>query len=70
MSRPTQQAIDYFKHAQHWAMDEVLKFGDNAGLAQAIANLAYGLQHLTTGLRATYIKLEEVERKLPQRMGM
>ena len=68
MSRPTEQAIDYFKHAQRWSMDEVLKFGDNAGIAQAIANLAYGLEHLTTGLRATYIKLEEIERRLAQRM--
>jgi hypothetical protein len=67
MSRPTEQAIDYFKHAQSWAFNEVMKFDDNAGLAKAITDIAYGLEHLTTGLRATYMKLEELERRLPPR---
>jgi hypothetical protein len=35
-------------------------------LASAVARIAWGLQHLSTGLRATYILLEEINRKLPK----
>jgi hypothetical protein len=33
-------------------------------MAQAVTSTAYGLNALTTGLRATYILLEEINRKL------
>jgi hypothetical protein len=33
-------------------------------LGEAISYIALGLQHLSTGLRATYVLLEEVNRKL------
>jgi hypothetical protein len=35
-------------------------------LASAVRSLAKGLEHLTVGLRATYILLDEVNRKLPK----
>jgi hypothetical protein len=38
----------------------------NLFLAQAIASLGSGLQELSTGLRATYILLEQIDRKLPK----
>jgi hypothetical protein len=35
-------------------------------LAAAVREMAAGLKHLTVGLRATYIFLEEINRKLPK----
>lgn len=35
-------------------------------LASAVSNIASGLEQLSSGLRATYMLLEEVNRKLPK----
>jgi hypothetical protein len=35
-------------------------------LASAVRSMAKGLEHLTVGLRATYILLDEVNQKLPK----
>ncbi len=35
-------------------------------LASAVSDMAKGLEHLSSGLRATYLLLEEVNRKLPK----
>ena len=35
-------------------------------LASAVAEIAKGLEHLSSGVRATYALLEEVNRKLPK----
>jgi hypothetical protein len=34
--------------------------------AGAVRKIAHGLKHLSVGLRATYILLEEINRKLPK----
>ena len=76
MSKPTQEAEQYFEYASMWA-DRVVRGameGKNdsnniASIAMALTNVAYGLAHLSVGMRATYMKLEEIERqlKLPRR---
>jgi hypothetical protein len=35
-------------------------------LARSVETIAWGLRHLSIGLRATYILLDEVNRKLPK----
>jgi hypothetical protein len=74
MTRPTDEAHTFFddalKHievAGH-RLATLQGGGGNAGdkavadleLARGLWDLTQGLQHLTTGLRATYILLEEV----------
>jgi len=39
------------------------KSGDLANLAMGLSQLANGLRHLSVGLRATYQKLEEIEKR-------
>jgi hypothetical protein len=71
MARPTQQANFNFKKAYDFA-DKAGAFYQithasgneemgNRFLASAIRELASGLQHLSDGLRATYILLDEVK---------
>jgi hypothetical protein len=71
MSRPTEEANFKFKKAYGFA-DKAGGFyqvtrvngSDEMGnryLASAVRELASGLQHLSDGLRATYILLEEVK---------
>jgi hypothetical protein len=71
MSRPTQQANFNFKKAYDFA-DKAGAFYQvthasgneemgNRNLASAVRELASGLQHLSDGLRATYLLLEEIK---------
>jgi|EndMetStandDraft_5_1072996.scaffolds.fasta_scaffold282222_2 hypothetical protein len=71
MSTPTQQANYKFKKAQDFA-DKAGGFYQvthstgnvemgNRHLSAAVRELASGLQHLSDGLRATYILLDQVK---------
>jgi hypothetical protein len=40
------------------------KSGDLANLAMGLSQLANGIRHLSVGVRATYQKLEEIEKRL------
>ena len=40
------------------------KSGDMANLAMGLSQLANAIRHLSVGVRATYIKLEEIEKRL------
>ena len=66
--RPTDSAIALFSVSLDYAR---MAYEDPRGLDNQIKDLAMsqremaaGLKHLATGLRATYILLEEVNRKL------
>ena len=77
MQRPTEIAEFHFRLAQSFAHDSLennLKLLKGPGqappenlvhsyLAQAVGQLAEGLQHLSVGLRATYILLEQQARR-------
>jgi hypothetical protein len=71
MARPTQQANFKFKKAYDFA-DQAGAYYQvthasgneelgNRYLSSAVRELASGLQHLSDGLRATYILLEEIK---------
>ncbi len=71
MARPTEQASYKFSKAQRFA-DQAggfftathLKGNEDRGhghLCAAVRELAEGMQHLSDGLRATYILLEQVK---------
>jgi hypothetical protein len=72
MSRPTQQANYKFQKAygfadQAGAFYQITRAGGsnemgNRYLSSAVREMAEGLQHLSDGLRATYILLEEVQK--------
>jgi len=75
MSKPTNEAQARFstasqnaeKAANFMRTQEILTKIDRSGdvqLANAVASMASGLSHLSTGLRATYLLLEEINRKL------
>jgi hypothetical protein len=73
MGSPTQEAEQYFQHANNWLFQVVQKSiagqDDSSAIpniAMGLNNMAYGLGKLSVGLRATYQKLEEVERLLKQ----
>ena len=38
----------------------------NLNVRSVLSNMAYGLKHLSVGLRATYILLEDVQKELRQ----
>jgi len=71
MARPTQEASFKFQKAQRFAdkagaFYQVSRKGGsdemgNRYLSAAVRDLADGLQHLSDGLRATYILLEELK---------
>jgi hypothetical protein len=71
MARPTQEASFKFKKAytfadQAGAFYQVGRVGasdemGNRYMSAAVRELASGLQHLSDGLRATYILLEEIK---------
>lgn len=70
MARPTENATFKFNKAYSFADKagayyQVTRGGDeekgNQYLASAIRELASGLEHLSTALRATYILLEEIK---------
>jgi len=70
MARPTEDAINFFQAAAQNANFAILRMGTSPTtnellaqkeMMQAIWALSIGLEHLSVGLRATYIKLEEVK---------
>jgi hypothetical protein len=73
MARPTELAESYFRQAQGSFTRGVLKGSAQSGdsvelqLAAGLVNAMEGLVHLSTGLRATYILLEEVKGLLQHR---
>jgi len=70
MAKPTEQAERFFVKAFHTSIRGYLKNPQsnplfvNEAKFTSIGEMALGLQHLAVGLRATYILLEEVNRKL------
>jgi hypothetical protein len=68
---PTDEAIRFFYNAQKWFNNSKgLGFKDNPHIGNIIAGLAEmatAHQQMATGLRATYLLLEEVNRKLDTR---
>jgi hypothetical protein len=67
MTKPTEAAEDYFRRAQGACTRGILNAGSdlNAGdTFAALSNLCEGLVHLAVGVRATYLLVEEVQRKL------
>jgi len=80
--RPTDNAKAHFAHASQRASEaerliSILQRGNNppplddrqrgeVALANAIYYIAWGLKDLSTGLRATYVLLEEVSKRLPK----
>jgi hypothetical protein len=73
--RPTEKAGNNFERVKsHSRMAQIestkLKGAEQmfrSNLAVAIYELGEGLENLTTGIRATYILLEEMKRMLEQR---
>ena len=80
--RPTDKAKDHFSYASQRAYEanrqfSTLQRGNNPpppdsrqlgeiALATAVQYMAWGLKDLSAGLRATYILLDEVNKKLPK----
>ena len=70
MARPTEDAERYFYQAQGAFTRGILNAQNDLTATDTFAglsNMAQGLANLAVGLRATYILLEEVNRKLGQR---
>ena len=71
-SRPTQRAWQHFFQAEDLAGAAARKDPDKDGsvknilyyMALSLANIAIGLKELWVGLRATYILLDKVNKKL------
>jgi|GEM_PF-3085559 hypothetical protein len=71
-SRPTQRAWQHFFQAEDLAGAAARKDPDKDGsvknilyyMALSLANIAIGLKELSVGLRATYILLDKVNKKL------
>ncbi len=69
MTKPTEMAEYNFKSAQSSFTRGVLNAGSNLTAMDTFAGLQHiadGLVNLSIGLRATYMLLEEVNRKLDQ----
>ncbi len=69
MGKPTEDAEYFFENARVTLGRLLLKSpaeADATYLAAALGNMAWGLKHLSVGLRATYIELQEVKRLLQQ----
>jgi hypothetical protein len=67
MGRPTEDAEHHFALARNAAANAVLTSPADSDLVvtgHALANIAIGLTHLSVGLRATYMKLEEIEQQM------
>ena len=65
MTSPTKTAEDGFKFAKG-QLQGVKANGDDMHpqLRSALMNMCWGFENLSIGLRATYIKLEQVEKEL------
>ncbi len=69
MSKPTETAEYNFKSAQSSFTRGILNAGSDLNAMDTFAGLQHiadGLVNLAIGLRATYLLLEEVNRKLDQ----
>ena len=65
MTSPTKTAESSFSFAKNHVQRVKAKGDDlHPGLQTALMNMCWGLEHMAIGLRATYMKLEEVERQL------
>ena len=66
MATPTQAAEDFFRRSQNAFTRGIVatKSTDMADVYAGLTNMAEGLVNLAVGVRATYILLEEVKRKL------
>lgn len=64
--KPTAAANVYFIEARLKAVAGIQKIGqaDPDPTLHALGLLAMGFEHISTSLRATYLKLEQVEAKL------
>jgi hypothetical protein len=67
--RPTEKASYEFEVAKNTARNFNIanKHHELNMLCMAVGNMAEGLKHMNTGLRATYILLEEVKTLLTQK---
>ncbi len=69
MAKPTELAEYNFRNAQSSFTRGILNAGKDLTAADTFAGLQYvceGLANLAVGVRATYLLLEEVNRKLDQ----
>lgn len=68
MTSPTKTAEDAFRFAKHQLqLAKASEYAElNHHLKGAIMEISYGLEHLSVGLRATYMLLEEVQREVRQ----
>lgn len=66
MATPTQAAEDYFRRSQNSFTRGIVatKSTDMADIYAGLTNMAEGLADLAVGVRATYILLDEVKRRL------
>jgi hypothetical protein len=78
MARPTEEAKFQFAQVEKWASKAQSSYGQpgakspdtiraNREAMRALIAMAWGLSHLSDGLRATYILLEQVNSKLDSR---
>jgi hypothetical protein len=66
---PTEYAKVHFNNVKHMAKrieDSKTDADFKQGLASSIDLLAWGLEEMATGVRATYLLLEQVNKKLDQ----
>ena len=69
---PTEVAESYFRNAQSSFTRGILNAGSDRNAADTFAGLQYiceGLVNLSIGVRATYLLLAEVNRKLDQQQA-
>ena len=71
MAKPTEDAEIWFRHADQTGAlimfpHDMSEANRNAYVGECLHDLGKGLGHLAVGLRATYMLLEEVNRKLDQ----
>ncbi len=67
MSTPTELAESYFRRAQGACTRGILNAKGDLNAADtfaALSNLCEGLANLAVGVRATYLVLEDVQRRL------
>jgi len=67
MAKPTELAEDYFRRAQGACTRGILNAQKDLNATDtfaALSNMCEGLANLAVGVRATYLLVEEVQRKL------
>jgi hypothetical protein len=66
MAKPTEVAEDFFRRAQGACTRGILNAQNDLSAADtfaALSNICEGLANLAVGVRATYLLVEEVQRK-------